>query len=92
MKGFLLGACFVLLAGAGAGFYLWRYSPESLPAEWRRDNPHSRDYSPVVYRWKDDRGVVQLTDTPPVDRPYESVRIDPDRNVVPLMPSAGSEP
>jgi hypothetical protein len=83
MKRLLLGGlalAAVLLVAAAA---LWRYAPEQLPAAWRRDNPNSREYAPVIYRWKDDKGVVQLTDTPPENRPYEEVRIDPDTNIVP---------
>jgi hypothetical protein len=87
MKGLLAGIALTLVLLAGAAAWVWHYSPESLPAEWRRDNPHSRDYAPVIYRWKDAEGVVQLTDRPPADRPYETVRIDPDRNVVPGTPA-----
>lgn len=90
MLRFLLGLlCGVGLVAAAAG-YLWRYSPESLPAEWRRDNRHSRDYAPVVYRWKDGQGVVQLTDRPPPDLPYQTVRIDPKQNIVPTTLPTGS--
>lgn len=92
MRGFLLGVAVTLLLLGAAAAWLWYLAPERLPAEWRRDNPNSRDYAPVVYRWKDDRGVVQLTDQPPTDRPFEAVRIDPAQNVVPLMPGTGREP
>jgi hypothetical protein len=92
MKSFFLGVGCTVLVAAAAGAYVWWYAPEHLPAEWRRENPRSRDYAPLLYRWKDDQGIVQLTDTPPAGRPYESLRIDPDRNVVPLMSPAGAEP
>lgn len=85
MAKFLLGVLVALLVLAAAAGYVWRYEPERLPAEWRRDNPHSRDYAPVLYRWKDAAGVVQVTDRPPPDRPYETVRIDPDTNRVPSL-------
>ena len=90
MKTFLLGMLLTLLAVAAIAGYIWRYEPERLPAEWRRDNPHSRDYSPLVYRWKDAQGVVQLTDQPPPDRPYEAIRIDPKQNIVPTTLPTGS--
>lgn len=81
---FLLGALVALLVVAAAAAAVWFYAPEQLPAEWRRDNPRSRDYAPAVYRWRDDAGVTQLTDEPPTDgRPYEEIRVDPDTNVVP---------
>ena len=37
-----------------------------------------------VYRWVDDNGVTQLTDTPPKDRKFTEVRIREDQNVVSL--------
>lgn len=83
MRQFLLGALCLLVLAAAAAAYVWHYQPESLPQEWRRDNPRSRDYSPAVYRWRDEAGVLQLTDKPPANRPYETVRVDPDTNVVP---------
>lgn len=83
MRQFVLGAlCVVVLAGA-AGAWVWYQRPDLLPLEWRQENPRSRDYSPAVYRWRDADGVLQLTDTPPGDRPYETVRVDPDTNIVP---------
>jgi hypothetical protein len=83
---FLYGVLSTLLALAALAGYVWHFEPERLPAEWRRGNPHSRDYTPVLYRWKDAAGVVQVTDRPPPDRPYETVRIDPNTNRVPLQP------
>ena len=70
MRNALIGAVVVLALLAAAAAWLWRYQPERLPAEGRRQNPHSREYSPAVYRWRDEAGQVHLTDTPPPDRPY----------------------
>ena len=36
----------------------------------------------LVYRWVDERGVTQFTDTPPKDRKFTEVRIPDDRNIV----------
>ena len=83
MRSFLLGFACALLCVAGAAAWVWYYAPEHLPAEWRQDNPNSRDYAPQLYRWTDAQGRVQLTDTPPADRPYRTLRVDPDTNVVP---------
>lgn len=91
MKSFLIGVLTTLIVLAAMAGYVWRYSPERLPAEWRRDNPNSRDYAPVVYRWNDDEGVVQLTDRPPPNRPFETVRIDPKQNIVPTTLPTGAE-
>ena len=83
MRQFFLGAVALLVALGAAAAWVWFQRPDLLPLEWRRENPHSRDYSPQVYRWRDDAGVTQITDTPPKNRPYETVRIDPDTNIVP---------
>ena len=83
MRNFLLGVITTLAVLAAAGGYVWYYAPERLPAEWRRANPQSPDYSPVVYRWRDRDGVVHVSDVPPMDRNYEAVRVDPKTNVVP---------
>lgn len=92
MANFLLGVLLTLLTLAAVAGYVWHYEPERLPAEWRRENPNSRDYTPVLYRWKDPAGIVQVTDHPPRDRPFETVRIDPNTNRVPsLEPRDGGE-
>src|SRR5690606_32742654 len=60
---------------AVAAAVIWWWAPEWLPAEWRaalkrdpRDDPASREYAPVVYRWRDADGVLHVTDKPPGDR------------------------
>ncbi|MCX7557320.1 DUF4124 domain-containing protein [Xanthomonadaceae bacterium JHOS43] len=91
MRGFVFGVLVVLGLLAGAAAWVWHCQPERLPQEWRRQNPNSRDYMPPLYRWKDDQGRVQLTDAPPEGRPYEVVRIDPNRNIVPTtLPPPGA--
>jgi len=83
MRSFLTGMLVTIALLAGAAAWVWYRAPQHLPLELRRDNPNSRDYAPKVYRWKDEAGRTQLTDQPPAGRPYETVRIDPDTNVVP---------
>ncbi len=83
MRSMLLGALIAVALLGGAAAWVWYRAPEHLPAEWRRDNPNSPDYAPAVYRWKDDQGRTQITDQPPAGRSYETVRIDPETNVVP---------
>lgn len=83
MRSMLLGALIAVALIAGAAAWVWYRAPEHLPAEWRRENPNSPDYAPAVYRWKDDQGRTQITDEPPKDRAYETVRVDPQQNVVP---------
>lgn len=74
-------AAVALLAAAAA--YVWVYMPERLPKEWRRANVNSQDYMPTIYRWHDAQGNLHITDQPPADRPWEAVKIDPNRNLVP---------
>lgn len=82
LKWLLVG---LVLVGAAAA-WVWYKAPEHLPPHLRVRNPNSADYAPTVYRWKDDQGRTQITDAPPSDgRPYESVVIDPDTNVVPRL-------
>ena len=88
----LRGTLLIGTVAGALGAYVWRYAPEYLPLSWRRQNPHSPDYAPAVYRWRDDAGVVQLTDRPPSDRPYETIRVDPATNVVPTTLPVGSDP
>ncbi|MCB1555204.1 MAG: DUF4124 domain-containing protein [Xanthomonadales bacterium] len=83
MKSFLTGVLFAAALIGGAAAWVWYRAPEYLPEAWRRTNPQSPDYAPSLYRWKDDQGRTQITDTPPGDRPYQTVDIDPDTNVVP---------
>jgi hypothetical protein len=41
--------------------------------------------NPLLYRWRDDHGRPHVTDTPPTDRPYETLKYDPKTNVVPSI-------
>lgn len=93
MRNFLLGLLAAIVLLGLAATWIWHHQPEHLPREWRRANPNSQDYMPEVYRWRDAQGRVQITDTPPVDRPYETVRIDPNRNLIPAgTPPSGPRP
>ena len=40
--------------------------------------PASPHTGPALYKWKDAKGGVHVTDTPPTDRPYETLRYDPN--------------
>ena len=41
--------------------------------------------NPPLYKWKDDNGQWHVTDSPPRGRSYETVRPNPDTNVVPAF-------
>ena len=83
MKAFFTGTLVTIALLAAGAWAIWRYAPEHLPKEWRERNRHSPDYAPPLYRWKDAQGRVHITDTPPKDRPHETIRLDPKQNIVP---------
>ncbi len=91
MKGFLSGMAITLAVVAAGAWVVWRFTPEHLPREWREKNIHSPDYAPPLYRWKDEKGRIQLSDTPPANRPYETIRFDPKQNIVPTTLPIGSQ-
>jgi hypothetical protein len=47
---------------------------------------HDRTYGggPTLYKWRDARGVLQVTNEPPKGRKYEEVQIRQDQNVIPM--------
>ncbi len=71
-----------LAAGIAVAWWFSREAPEA--AEARRDRAgeaaaaNYEDALPVLYRWTDEAGVVQVTqDPPPRGRRYEKVDIQP---------------
>ncbi len=84
MAKLLKNAVIALLALAAVAWAVWTWFPDWLPLELRRDNPNSPDYAPILYKWKDAQGRVQFTDTPPPEGvEFETVRLDPEQNVIP---------
>jgi hypothetical protein len=73
-----------VLLGA-TGFAWWYLAPDTLPDSVRRVLPASARANPVLYRWRDAKGRVQVSDVPPADRPYETLHYDPRTNVVPSV-------
>ena len=61
----------------------WYFAPASMPAWLARSVPASPNLGPPLYKWRDDKGRLHVTDAPPTDRPYETVHYDPNTNVVP---------
>jgi len=78
----------LILAIAAAGAAWWYFAPQTLPDWVARKVPGSPSLGPPLYKWRDAKGRLQVTDTPPADRPYERVQYDPNTNVVP----SGSSP
>jgi hypothetical protein len=75
-------AWLAIVAGlaVGGGIAWWLSHEESDAAHARREaarQPHDPESArPSLYRWRDDAGVLQITERPPKDRRYE--RIDRD--------------
>jgi hypothetical protein len=81
-------AFLLILAIVATGAAWWYFAPQTMPGWLARKMPASPSLGPPLYKWRDAKGHLQVTDTPPADRPYETVRFDPDTNVVP----SGSTP
>jgi hypothetical protein len=77
---FLFTFLVALIAAIAAG---WYFAPASMPPWLARSVPASPKLGPPLYKWRDDKGRLQVTDKPPADRAYETVRYDPNTNVVP---------
>ena len=83
MKSFLLFLVFCLMV---AGIYLY-----NEPDAWQRlrgtiDEPLGlKSKSVTMYKWKNNEGVVQYTQSPPPQGvPYEEVELRSDVNILPL--------
>lgn len=84
----VLWALLTLIAAIAAWWFL---APQTLPqtaSKWLPQSPNARAR---LYKWRNDRGRLQITDTPPQDRPYETVSYDPNLNVVPANTGGGTE-
>jgi hypothetical protein len=81
----------------GGGLAWWMQSADesgiaSVDAHRPDAGEHARshdDVGPILYRWGDAGGVVNISDKPPAGLRYTIVRIDPNRNIVPMR-SAGN--
>lgn len=76
-------AAWAVVAGIlGAGVLAWWLArePSSEPAASAatassRDARAPQSPAPVLYRWRDEAGIVQVTDIPPKDREYTVVDV-----------------
>ena len=78
-----IGAGWLALAlGAIAALAWWhtRETPEQARAKQQRAERATaelaEDARPVLYRWRDAQGVLQLTDEPPEGRKFERIYTD----------------
>ena len=69
-----------LAAIAALAWWSTREAPEQTRAKQRRAElaaaELAEDARPVLYRWRDANGVLQLTDEPPLGRKYERIHKD----------------
>ena len=72
-----------LLLGGGAAWWLSREAPEKLRAKQQRAEraaaEEARDARPSLYRWRDDAGVLQITEQPPKGRAFERIDKEAER-------------
>jgi hypothetical protein len=73
----------VLLFALAAVVAWWYFAPDTLPGFVGAYLPASPTSAPALYKWRDAQGHLHYTDAPPTDRPYETVRYDPNANVLP---------
>ena len=66
--------------GVGTAWWLSRESPDTTArkqaAAEQAAAAQARDARPSLYRWRDDAGVLQITDQPPKGRRYERIERD----------------
>lgn len=66
--------------GGGLAWWLTRDSAPQAARKQQRARQASADQvanaRPSLYRWRDDAGVLQITDTPPKGRRYERIERD----------------
>ena len=71
--------------GAGVAWWLAREAPEKQAEKQRRAEhaaaAQAEDARPSLYRWRDEAGVLQITDKPPKGRPFERINRDPERGI-----------
>lgn len=73
----------LLLVFAAAGAW-WYFAPDSLPGPVKAwIPPPPRHAASTLYEWHDAKGRLNITDTPPADRPYKILHVNPNANLLP---------
>ena len=73
-----------LLLGIGTAWWLARDPGKDEAKEARASQAaaqQARDARPSLYRWRDDAGVLQITDKPPKGRDFERIDREPERGI-----------
>lgn len=73
----------IVLGIMGGVLLYWYTTPQETPSWVRGWLPGVPEYTGPLYRWRDDRGQLQVTDKPPSNRSYEVVQYRSDTNVAP---------
>lgn len=75
-----------LLLGIGVAWWLGRESSGDSARKRQRAEQaaaaNAEDARPVLYRWRDASGALQITDTPPKGRKYERIDKEPAAGIV----------
>ena len=71
--------------GVGTAWWLSRESPDTTArkqaAAEQAAAAQARDARPSLYRWRDDAGVLQITDKPPQGRAFERIDREPQPGI-----------
>ena len=73
-----------LLLGVGTAWWLARDPGKTEARETRARHAaaeQARQARPSLYRWRDDAGVLQITDQPPKGRPFERIDRQPQPGI-----------
>ena len=73
-----------LLLGIGGAWWLARDPGKTEAKEARARQAaaeQASDARPSLYRWRDDAGVLQITDKPPKGRPFERIDREPQPGI-----------
>ncbi len=85
----VIGVVAALAIGGGYAWYIAqpdaRAPAESAAAISSTAPSANTGPVPVLYKWRDDRGVWNYTDTAPSDRPFETIIGTPNVNSVPTV-------
>jgi hypothetical protein len=79
-----LGWAIVAGLAVGAAAWWWTTRDEREHARVERERQAAIEVEaarPVLYRWRDANGVLQITDKPPKGRRYERVEREPSEGI-----------
>jgi hypothetical protein len=79
-----LGWAIVAGIALGAAVWWWTTREEREHARVERERQAAVEAEaarPVLYRWRDANGVLQITERPPKGRRYERVEREPDEGI-----------